>query len=125
MSFWDSQIEKLTGDGSTTAAAIYGTDGTIRATSAGVSVQLSEVQNLVKALGDGLDHSSKEIFLEGIQYDIVNQEKNFFLVQESSQGAVCYLSKDTVWIGFYEVGSADNCTNAIKSLADSIPAGSH
>ncbi|KAG0004443.1 hypothetical protein BGZ80_006064 [Entomortierella chlamydospora] len=119
---WESQIDELTGTGKVTAAAFYGHDGAILATSPGVSVGIPEIKKLVAAFDNDSEATSNGLFLEQTKFLYVSNKDGLLHVRDGTSGAVCVLTKKSLLIGFYQNDEVDNCIEAVKKTGESLRA---
>ena len=119
---WQAYVDSnLVGTGHVSKAAIHGIDGSVWATSAGLSISAKEATALVTGINDPTPFQTGGIMLQGKKYQFLRNEKGRSVYGKlgADDGCVIVKTAKAVLVALYTKGTtAGNCTLVVEKLAD-------
>ncbi|KAK3805068.1 MAG: profilin [Linnemannia elongata] len=116
---WQAYVDdNLIGTGKVAKAAIFGTDGSLWATSAGYNVDPVEVLKLIAAFENTDEIAANGLFLEGKKFNYLRSgDASIYALGEG--GVTCVKTNKAVLLGHYaENMPAGDSTVVVESLGD-------
>ncbi|KAG0362540.1 profilin, required for normal timing of actin polymerization in response to thermal stress, partial [Mortierella sp. AD032] len=126
---WQAYVDdNLVGTGKVAKAAIFGTDGSLWASSAGYNVEPVEIQRLIAAFDNSDDIAANGLYLEGKKFFYLRSgDASIYarLVSVSSAahngdgGVTCVKTNKAILLGHYATNTpAGDSTVVVESLGD-------
>ncbi|KAF9922919.1 profilin, required for normal timing of actin polymerization in response to thermal stress [Linnemannia zychae] len=126
---WQEYVDdNLIGTGKVAKAAIFGTDGSLWATSAGYNVEPVEIMKLIAAFDNTDDIVANGLFLEGKKFFYLRSGDGSIYArlvslpntpQSGDAGVTCVKTNKAILLGHYaENMAAGDSTVVVESLGD-------
>ncbi|KAG0209078.1 profilin, required for normal timing of actin polymerization in response to thermal stress [Mortierella sp. NVP41] len=117
---WQAYVDdNLVGTGKVAKAAIFGTDGSLWATSAGYNIGPIEIQKLIAAFDNTDDIAANGLFLEGKKFFYLRSGDASIYARLGDAGVTCVKTNKAVLLGHYaENMPAGDSTVVVESLGD-------
>ncbi|KXS21311.1 Profilin/allergen [Gonapodya prolifera JEL478] len=117
---WQQYVDQnLIGTKLVSKAAIHGHDGTLWATSAGFSINGTEIKNLIAGFKDATGLRSSGLHIGGTKYFLLRADDRSIYGKQGAGGVIAVKTKMAVIIGVYGEGiQPGQATKTVEDLAD-------
>ncbi|EPZ31778.1 Profilin conserved site domain-containing protein [Rozella allomycis CSF55] len=117
---WQAYVDsQLLATKKVTKAAIHGHDGNVWATSAGFSVNNTEMATLIAAFKDPSGIRANGLRIGSVKYIALRADDRSIYGKSGSSGVVCVKTKQTILIGTYDDPiQPGEATKVVENLAD-------
>ncbi|KAL0075207.1 profilin [Phycomyces blakesleeanus] len=117
---WQQYVDSnLVGTGKVTKGAIYGTNGSLWASSPGFQLAANEIQEIIAGFSNPEPIRASGIHVDGVKYFSLRADERSIYGKKNNNGVCIVKTTQAILIGLYDSNiQPGECTKIVEGLAD-------